>query len=312
LQPGLVEHLNRLGPARFSLWRPDADPIDGPPSPERSGVAFGVALQALGKNPQSASLLPAELRAVWKKHRSLEVLHSAGALLLVFVALVLAFGTWQQLRLFRQKKTLLAETQAALEKARSTEALTGLLFQQYETLRPILQRQRQTWDTLKTLSALRQVRSNQNFWCILLADQQSYFTARTPGQTNPPLPFGLVTNLPSPKYGFVAELCVPEEPEAMRRHLSQIVNDLKRYALFRNVDALSADRRRNLVDSKLVVPDRTAALDLELAENEFRVAQKLSERRSPSPLGPDFRPLPRSSGRSPERPTPSSTPAKTP
>src|SRR5438034_3536867 len=132
-------------------------------------------------------------------------------MLLVLAMLLLAFGTWQKLRLLSQKKTLVDQTQAALEKAHTTESLTGLLYQQYETLQPILQRQRETWDTLKTLAALQQVRSNRNLWYVLFADQQSYYSASLPSQTNPPPPSATATNLAPPKYGFIAELCVPEE-----------------------------------------------------------------------------------------------------
>lgn len=301
LQPGLIEHLNQRRSMRFSAWPEGSDAKTALPS-GRFTVAFGAALQALGKNPQPASLLPVQLRAVWKKHRSLELLHSVSAMVLVLTALLFAFGTWQKSRLADRKKTLLAQSQAALEKAHATESLTTLLAQQYETLRPILQRQKETWDTLKTLSALQQVRSNQNFWYILFADQQSYFAARPFGQTNPPPQVVSATNFPPAKYGFVAELCVPQEPDVMRRTISQLVTDLKRYPLFRNVDALSADRRKNLIDPKLLVPDRSFSLELELAANEFLPGPKPLER-GPFSIGTtETRSPQRSPGRYPERP----------
>ena len=307
LQPGLIEYLNQRGPMRFSAW-PDGREAKANPPTGRFAVAFGTALQALGMNPQPASLLPVELRAVWKKHRSLELLHSVGAMILVVTALLLAFGTWQKSRLANRKKTLLAQSQAALEKANSTESLTTLLAQQYETLRPILQRQKETWDTLKTLALLQQVRSNRNFWYVLFADQQSYFGARPIGQTNPPpQQTGSVTNPPPQKYGFVAELCVPEEPEAMRRIVSQLVTDLKRYPLFRNVDALSAEWRRNLVDPKLLIQNRSISLELELTANEFLPGQKPSDRK-PFSTTTDLRSPQRSPGRNPERPNGSPSP----
>ncbi|HKS37173.1 MAG TPA: pilus assembly protein PilM [Verrucomicrobiae bacterium] len=300
LQPGLIEYLNQRGSMRYSAWPDGADAKTALPS-GRFAVAFGAALQTLGRNPQPASLLPLQLRAVWKKHRSLELLHSIGAMVLVATALVLAFGTWQKLRLVERKKTLLTQSQAALEKTHSTESLATLLAQQYESLRPILQRQKETWDTLKTLALLQQVRSNRNFWYVLLADQRSYFAARPIVQTNsPPAQTGSATNPPPQKYGFVAELCVPEEPEAMRRVVSQLVTDLKRDPLFRNVDALSAEWRRNLVDPKLLIPDRSISLELELAATEFLPIQKPPERK-PSSTTPDLRSPQRSSGRNPER-----------
>jgi len=307
LQPGLIEYLNQRGPMRFNAWPEGRDVKANLPS-GRFVVAFGAALQALGMNPQPASLLPVELRAVWKKHRSLELLHSVSAMILVLAALVLAFGTWQKSRLANHKKMLLAQSQAALEKTHSTESLTTLLAQQYETLRPILQRQKETWDALRTLALLQQVRSNRNFWYVLLADQRSYFATRPISQTNlPTAQTGSATNPPPQKYSFVAELCVPEEPEAMRRVVSQLVTDLKRHPLFRNVDALSAEWRRNLVDPKLLIQDRSISLELELAANEFLPVQKPPERR-PLSNSSDLRSPPRSPGRNPERPNGSSSP----
>ena len=303
-QPGLAEHLNRRGPLRFQSWPEQSQ--EGW-SGDRFAVAYGTALQALGRSRQPASLLPAEVRDYWKKQHSLHLLHSVTFFLLALVALLLAFGTWQKLEEYLDKRSLLADSRTALEKARLTEKLSQQLGQHYDRLRPVLQKQEQTLNTLQTLALLQQVRSNQAFWHVLFADPKSYYTAPLWGATNAPAstnapghPAATLTNPPSFKDGFVAELCVPEEGEAQRRTLSRVVAELKRSPLFKNVDSLSADRRRSLVDTNVVLTDRHFALDLELVENPFRSPERAAgDKRSP---GPDSRAGPRPAAKAMDRP----------
>ena len=303
-QPGLVEYLNQRGPLRFQSW-PEPTPEGWPGS--RFAVAYGTALQALGRSRQPASLLPAEVRDYWKKQHSLHLLHSVTFFVLALVALLLAFGTWQKLEEYLDKRSLLADSKTALEKARLTDELSQQLGRRYGRLRPVFQKQQQTLDTLQTLALLQQVRSNQAFWHVLFADQKSYYTAplwvatNAPASTNAPAhPTTVPTNLPSFKDGFVTELCVPEEGEAQRRTLSRAVAELKRSPRFKNVDSLSEDRRRSLVDTNVVLTDRHFALDLELVENPFRSAERAAGDRRSS--GPDLRPGLRPSAKAPDRP----------
>src|SRR5207253_3159748 len=83
------------------------------------------------------------------------------------------------------------------------------------------------------------------------------------------MPPGIATNLSPAKPGFIAELSVPEEAEAARRMLGQLVTALKQQPLFSKVDLLSDDLRRNLADSKVVVTDRNFVLALDFAETDF-------------------------------------------
>jgi Tfp pilus assembly PilM family ATPase len=279
LQPGLLGHLNRASRVRFIEWPALADG-DWPVC--RFGAAFGSALQALGKSRQPASLLPAEVREFWRKQHSLHLLHSLNFFALALVILLLAFGTWQQVEELLQKRSLLTDSQTALEKARATETLSRQLTRHYERLRPVLQRQQQTFDTLQTLALLQQARSNQSLWFVLFADQHSYFTMPVPGATNlasTPTSLSLATNVPAVKEGFIAELCVPEDGEAMRQTLSRLVSSLKLAPSFKNVDSLSADRRRSLADTNVVLTDHHFALEIELKDSPFRLSEPGTERK---------------------------------
>jgi hypothetical protein len=84
-----------------------------------------------------------------------------------------------------------------------------------------------------------------------------------------PFPFNLTNSSPA-KPGLIAELSVPEEPEAARVALSQIVKELKQQKLFSKVDLLSEDLRRNLADPKVTIPERDFVLSLDFAETEFQ------------------------------------------
>jgi Tfp pilus assembly PilM family ATPase len=305
-QPGLLDYLNRQGTLRFQSW-PERSDEDG--SGDRFAVAYGTALQALGRSRQPASLLPTEVRDYWRKQHSLHLFHSVTFFVLALVALVLALGTWQKLAELLDKRSLLADSRTALEKARLTDDLSRQLAERYDRLRPVLQRQEQTLNTLQSLALLQQVRSNQSFWYVLFADQESYYTAPPWGATNAPGPTNVIvaptaapTNVPPLKDGFVAELCVPEEGDAQRRTLSRVVTELKRSPLFKNVDSLSADRRRAVADTNVVLADRHFALELEVAENPFRPADITGGERRPA--NPEIRSPIRAAAKAPERATP--------
>ena len=85
------------------------------------------------------------------------------------------------------------------------------------------------------------------------------------------------TNLALP-HGFITEVCLPEQGEAMRRSLSQLVNDLKQSQLFQNVDSLAADRRRNLVDPAVLLPEHFT-LVLELPQARFPTQDSAADRK---------------------------------
>jgi hypothetical protein len=112
------------------------------------------------------------------------------------------------------------------------------------------------------------VRSNRSFWYVLFADPTSYFA----GTTLPVAATNLTnvavslfpTNASPPRREFVAEMCIPQEGEEMRRTLSQVVGELGRNPLFARVDVLPAERRRTNVDAKVLLTNRHFGLAMEL------------------------------------------------
>jgi hypothetical protein len=76
----------------------------------------------------------------------------------------------------------------------------------------------------------------------------------------------LTTNTGLSSRAFIAEVCLVPQGEQMRQILSDLVSDLKRYPLFRNVDVLPAESRRDLVATNLLFPERHLALELNLSE----------------------------------------------
>jgi hypothetical protein len=288
-QPGLVDYLREHAGLNLLPWPKGGQPVAVSPS-KGFEIAFGTALQALGSSAQPVSLLPEDYRLAWKKQMSRQRLEIASLILVAICFLVLGLGTWRQVSLITNKQALSRKVQAALEAAQENQEMTSELATDYENLRPIFLRQQTTLDTLKSLALLQQSRSNRAFWYVLLADQQSYF--------NPPATFlstnrlartnllsylersrnifpdfaGFpgTTNASPAKPGLISELCIPEEPEAARNVLGQLVNDLNKQKLFSKVDRLSDDLRRNLADPKVLLPDRDFVLSLDFAETQYQ------------------------------------------
>jgi Tfp pilus assembly PilM family ATPase len=278
LQPGLIDHLNQMGSLRFEPW-----PTTGPGSlpGARFAVAFGAAIQALGRSRQPVSLLPVQVQQFWRGHHSVSLLHSLVFFLLAIVTVVLGLGTWQKQELAASKQTLLEQSRETLGKAQRIEDFTLLLRQHYERLQPGLNRQQSTLDALQTLALLQQVRSNQTFWFVLFSDVPSYVAARPWGETNGAPPNAGPAATPFPvREGFLAEVCVPERGDAMRRTLSQLVTDLRNAEFFANVDLLPPDRRRAVVDPALLLPDQHFTLALELPPDRFPTLPPLPDRPS--------------------------------
>ena len=279
-QPGLRDYLARHAGLRFHPW-----PTSNVPAallPE-SGfeIALGAALQALGQVSQPASLLPANRRAAWKKHRSRQRLEVANAFLLVACLAALALGIWQKLTLIQRQQALTKKVQTGLEIVQTNTALTRDLLKSYDDLRPLFERQQATMDTLQSLALLQSARSNRSLWFVLIADQQSYF-AQPPTLAATNKAAATVTESgfagrrreaaeASPaRPGLIAELCTPEDADAARSTLSVVVNTLKKAPVFERVDALSEDLRRSLADPKVTLPERHYALALDFATTEFQ------------------------------------------
>jgi Tfp pilus assembly PilM family ATPase len=297
-QPGLLEYLKRKAGMGLQPW-PKASQPDTPSPGKGFEVAFGTALQALGYSAQPVSLLPENYRVAWQKRLWLERLEFASFALAGICALLLALGTWHKMSLIKFKTALRDKVTAGQQDVYANDSLTGDLINEYESLRPVFAAQQNTMDVLKSLSLLQQSRSNRSLWYVLVADQQTYFSANPPmlitnAQTNAvatiaerlshlfgsPL-LGLTNSAPA-KPGLIAELCVPEEPEAARVALSHIVKELKQQKLFSKVDLLSDDLRRNLAEPKVTIPDRDFVLSLDFSELEFQQSlRKKNPRNAP-------------------------------
>jgi Tfp pilus assembly PilM family ATPase len=295
-QPGLLEYLRTHSALPLQPW-PQGDQPEGSLPIRAFEAAFGTALQALGHVAHPISLLPDDFRKTWQNKLSLQRVDLASMVLLALCLLVLGLGTWRKFALINVKTRLLEEVQAGQTASDANDAFTSDLVSEYENLRPVLAAQQNTIDTLKAFALLQQSRSNKNFWYVLLADQQSYFsqplallsTNHPAAKTNllgaaidtPRLgPFlvrpaaATLTNSAPARPGFIAELCVPGDAEASRQALSELVNGLKQQRLFSKVDLLSDDLRRNLADPKVTVPERDFVLALDFAETDFQQAAR--------------------------------------
>lgn len=303
-QPGLHEYLKESSGLDFQPWPGRASL----PSPGFE-IAYGTALQALGLASRSVSLLPPARRVAWRRRVTTQMIEFASVALIGLCFLVLTFGIWREVNALQWRARLLAKAQAALESLESNQALTGDLQNQYERLRPLLEQQQNTADTLETMSLLQQSRSNRTFWFVLMADRQSYFSApltnrigRTnaaaapPGRESESLPVAAPPEGSPGKPGLIAELCIPEDAEGARRVLSQIVNDLKERSLFHKVDLLSDDLRRSLADPKVIIPERHFALALEFAATEFQPPPPARRTRLSEAGGPPTKSARRPSG----------------
>jgi hypothetical protein len=276
-----------------------------------------MAIQALGKTPQKASLLPVDLRAAWQQARAVQRVQSISFFLLLLVSVVLTLGTLQKVALGERKERLMREAEAALERIQQTREVTAAVGAEYLRLQPLLERQKLTLDTLQALNVMQQARSNRNLWFVLMADDQSYLSSSAGMSTNEftaiegtglaasSLPAGSLaaaasTNRATIRSGFIAEVCIPEEGDALRRTLSQLVSDLKGSPSFRNVDTVPAEQRRALANPKTIIPERHFALFMELATNEFQFQAPAK------PAKPALTPVP---GGAPTAPVPSAQPA---
>ncbi len=290
-QPGFREYLRAEGDLEFNNW-PELKGPNGVSIEAGFEVALGAALQGLGHSTRPVSLLPQDYRAGWKKRLSRIRIELASYVLLVMCVLLLAAGTWRNLSLYSSKKALWDKVQAGQEAVDANEALTGELISEYESLRPVAASRQNTIDTLKSLALIQQSCSKTNFWYVLVADQQSYFSrppavlsTNRPAKTNllgpmlealRPVPLVLptfpqpMTNVTPAKPGLIAELCVPGGAETSRQVLSELVNGWKQQTMFSKVDLLSEDLRRNLADPKVVVPERHYVLSLDFAETDFQ------------------------------------------
>lgn len=289
-QPGLLGYLRTEADLDLEPWPAASDGSNQPLEPGFE-VAYGTALQALGQSCLPVSLLPEDYQESWKKRLVQQRLEIASFVLVLLCVLLLAAGTWHKVNLIERKTNLRDKTQAALEAHDALEAFNAELHTEYETLRPLFAAEQNTLDTMRTLAALQDSRSNRPFWYVLIADQHSYFnpppsllptnrpartnmSAASPATADRPYSYSFIgpvmTNISPAKAGCIAELSVPGASDNARVLLSQVVNDLKQERVFLRVDSLSDDLRRNIADPLVIVGDRHFAIALDFAETNFQ------------------------------------------
>ena len=296
-QPGFLDYVKRKSGLSFQPWPKASQPDTATPG-KGFEVAFGTALQALGYSAQPVSLLPENYRIAWQKRLWLERLEFASFALAGICALLLALGTWHKMSLINHKTALREKIRAGQQDVYANDSLTGDLINEYESLRPVFAAQ-QTYDGCSQNNFAVAAISQQSGNVVCLAGRPANIFQRlsslfetTNSQTNAvatmaerlsqlfgsPL-LGLTNSSPA-KPGLIAELCVPEGPEAARVTLSQIVKELKQEKLFSKVDLLSDDLRRNLADPKVTIADRDFVLSLDFAETEFNQSLRKKEPRN--------------------------------
>lgn len=284
---GLLRAVAGLGPLKLRPW--DCRMPGGRGDVASYWPAFGLALHALQRGPHRLSLLPADLAAAAAARRRWRRWQRVNVLLLLVSAAVLYYSTMAQRRLLDRKEALRTRAGAVLQATREMVSLHARLHRDYVALHPVLAREQSTLDVIEALAALREPRTNRNHWYVLLADAASYAAGTTLPPTlrtskQPDLP-------PDPDVNpreYIAEVCVPDEGGTLST-LSDLVGELRQRPIFRNVDALPPERRRNLVNPAVVVTNRVYAISLEMAGEAPQPPRALAE---PTLLAPPAEPAP--------------------
>lgn len=309
LQPGLAESLTAIGGRKFDAWPPGGDPLASRPD---LAVPWGALLLALGLAGPAPTFLPETQRSHWAQQRLWRAVLTANLALVMIAAVAIGAATWQQTRTLARKEAWRDDAIAALGRAQEMRVVAEGYNTRLDEFRPVLERQRHTVDLLQTLAVIQRQRTNANHWYVLLADSLSYANGSNHFAPQPPTRPAdprfsaapgptLATNPPPPARAVIAEVCLVPQGEQMRQALSDLVGELKRFPVFRNVDVLPSERRRELVATNLIFPERHFALELNLSESELLpplpVQRLVVTNREPrNPFRTHLRPEPNASG----------------
>ena len=268
LDPAFRAHLNRRDPGRFELW--SGNDARGP----LFAVAFGAAVQATHRTPQSVSMVPRSARQGRRKMEQRRSLESLTLFALLIATVVLIAGIIRQWDQVRASRASLDRTNVLLERVSEADQIRQQLQTDYEFVRPIADLKRRTSQTLETLFHLQPIRGRHSFFVVLFADVKSYFppiatpvraegsVLQTATNTTPAV---AATSRAPFSDGFIAELCIPESGSALRSTLSEIVAELGEAPWLLSVDSLPADLQRRWVDSDVTLSNRCFTLALEVA-----------------------------------------------
>ncbi len=271
--PGLLEYLRSRAGFAFALW----PSLPGPAETLRLSdfaAAYGTAVKAFRQPQEAPSLLPPPLRAHRHHLRQMARANVAAMVSLILAALLLILATWHKASLLVRKRGLTRKAEAAQVQVRQLETLAQQRDLAFVRHWPLLERQERTLDLLHTLRVLQQSRARHDFWCVLLADSESYSRGTTLptvvtnrfGQTNT---LALAEDQLA-KPSFVIELCVPSQGDQALKIVGDVVSELRKDPRFSRVDSLPVAQRRALVDPKVVIPDRHFAVLVDMADLGWR------------------------------------------
>lgn len=271
--PGLLAYLQRQGDFTFARWPKLAD-IEDELFLSDFAAAYGATVAAFQRPLETPSLLPPPLRGHRRQLRQLAKVNVVGVASLLVAALVVALATWHKAALVIRKRGLAQKAEAAAVQVRQLENFVRQRDQAFERCWPLLDQQERTLDLLHTLRVLQQCRAQHDFWCVLLADSESYARGTTlpPAITNRPGSLHATASAEeSPaKPGFVFELCVPAQGDQTLKVVSDVVAEVRKDTRFGRVDSVPAIQRRALVDAKVLIPDRHFAVSVDLADLGWR------------------------------------------
>jgi Tfp pilus assembly PilM family ATPase len=270
-QPGLVPYLRSRSAYEYQLWPGGSEKPEAKLSAGCFAIANGLAYQALRPDRYACSLLPQYLRKSKKRQHYLMKANWAALWLIGILFALLLAGSAFKGYLKHHKSNLLHNAELAHKKALSVESLISQKELDYAGILPLVEKQKRTRNALETLLVLQQVRERRDLWFVLVADSASYEAGETwPAvHTNAPVAAAVQTNAAILPDGFVAELSISDKVGDKLKELGALVGELKKVPLFRNVDVLASNQRNtNIMDSKVVAPDRYYSLALALAEPE--------------------------------------------
>lgn len=229
-------------------------------------VAYGAALGTFRKGPCPVNLLPADLRKARGFERRVQALYWVCAVCLALAFFLIFRGAGNLREDISVKREELERAREAVSLAEEVDTLRELRREVYFETMPVLYRKKVTRDFLETLAFLRGLGEQEEYWFVLLADEDSYFEEGerliSPRSTSETI--GLADFIGRER-GFIVELCVPGEEElAETSALGEVVSALRSAEFLRGVDKLPAGQRRVRVPPEATLPDYTYTLTLEL------------------------------------------------
>lgn len=281
LQPGFLEYLQERSRLEYSLWRDSTRGVDS----QTYAVAYGAALAGLKITPVKSSLLPKPLRQERFRAVQLTVVNTVAALLMIALFVLLLTDAAAKRDNLARKMDWIEELNEAYQQTRDVEELLARRNQEYNKIVPVVQRQKNTRDLLRTLALMQKVRAEHDVWFVLLADGRSYIE-RGAAAADPQDESQSSTRARAPRERaesprgeasggwnrFVVELSIPGQTRESHEVLRGVVEIFSSGSIFQNVDTLPASERARLVDEAVTLPEQTFPLNLELFPSDLSPA----------------------------------------